>query len=70
MSVNIENGDSNYRERIEQLRIKYPLGIPAEEVILVCQDLEIFYLLQIIEDKTEKNKITTLFKNYATFSTN
>lgn len=70
MSVNLENGNNNYREKIEELRIKYPLGIPADEVILLCQNLEIYYLVQIIEDKTEMNKIVSHFKNYTTFSTN
>ncbi len=77
MSVNIENGNKNYRERIEKLRLEYPSGIPAEEVIMICQDLEIYYLLEIVKSINEKNlavnmltDVITKHKNYITFSTN
>lgn len=77
MNVNIENGNNNYQERIEKLKLEYPLGIPAELVILICQELEIYYLLETIKNKTKENEavkvlneIITNYKNFVKFSTN
>ena len=70
MGVNIENGNKDYIEKIEQLKLKYPLGIPFEEVILLCQDLEIYYLLQIINIRNEENFLIEKFNNSIQFSNN
>ena len=70
MGVNIENGNKNYLEKIEQLNLKYPLGIPFEVVILICQDLEIYYLLQIINIRNEEKLLVEKFNNSIQFSNN